>query len=243
VARPLVACTWNLELGRRLDEILRAVRSESDFRDVGVLFLQEASEHGGEDSAAIAAALGPGFLWRQEPVHVLRGAPQANGLVWDSRRVELTEPRAFQLPVSALAGQTRGALTADGVLDGAISLRVISAHLDVIGYEHRSRQLTTVLGAGSAAPRPQLTLIGGDFNTFGVHGVPSWARLRAEVVANGFTELTADVAWTHRHRALRVRQKLDAIFAASQGPLRHRAWALPIDASDHLPVFAEVASG
>lgn len=240
MARTLVACTWNLELGHRLDLILEAVRSQPDFRRAAVLFLQEASRHESDDAAAIAAALGPQFRWRQEQVHILRGAPQGNALVWDSHRLDLSAMRGFQLPTSALAGQSRGALSADGRLDGSTSVRLISAHLDVLGFEHRSRQLGAVLDAARAEPRPQLTLIGGDFNTFGIHGVPSWARLRGEAVARGFTELTANVPWTQRHRALRVRQKLDAIFAATAGGAQHDAWAMPIDASDHLPVFAEI---
>ena len=33
---------------------------------------------------------------------------------------------------------------------------------------------------------------------------------------------------------------LDAIYAASNVPFRHRAWTVPTHASDHLPVFADI---
>jgi endonuclease/exonuclease/phosphatase family metal-dependent hydrolase len=240
VPRTLVACTWNLELGKQLDRVVEAVGTSADFRRASVLLLQEASVHGVDDAAAIATALGPGYRSRQEQVHTLRGAAQANAIVWDSRRVAIGATRPVGLPVALIAAQPRGALVADGCLDEATTVRFVCAHLDVTGYAHRSRQLAAVLDAANAPPRPQLTLIGGDLNTFGVGGVPSWGRLRDEADAAGFTELTSGIPWTHRHRSLRIRQKLDAIFAAADRRLTHRAWTLPLDASDHLPVFAEV---
>jgi endonuclease/exonuclease/phosphatase family metal-dependent hydrolase len=260
------ACTWNIELGRRLDRVLEATGRLPDFRALDVLLLQEASEHGPRaDAEAIARSLGPTYRWHQQAVHVLRGAVQANALVWDERRVALGGVRAIELPRAPASGapglpapgsgrawrlerallgrlpaQARGALVADGACEG-LPLRICCAHLDVAGYRHRERQLEAVLEAAAAEPRPALTLLAGDLNTFGLRGFPSWGRLRRAACGRGFTDLTEQVPWTtHRHPTLRIRQKLDAIFLASRRPLRHRAWTADLYASDHLPLWAEV---
>jgi endonuclease/exonuclease/phosphatase family metal-dependent hydrolase len=260
------ACTWNIELGRRLERVLEATGGLPDFRALDVMLLQEASEHGRRaDAEAIAESLGPTYRWHQQAVHVLRGSVQANALVWDERRVSLGPVRAVELPRVLAAGahgrpargsgrgwrlerailrrlpaQARGALVADGTCEG-LPLRICCAHLDVAGYRHRERQLDAVLEAASAEPRPALTLLAGDFNTFGLGGYPSWSRLRRSACGRGFADLTEQVPWTtHRHPTLRIRQKLDAIFLASRRPLRHRAWTAELDASDHLPLWAEV---
>jgi endonuclease/exonuclease/phosphatase family metal-dependent hydrolase len=48
-------------------------------------------------------------------------------------------------------------------------------------------------------------------------------------------ELTKTIRRTHW-----TAQKLDAIYAASATPFKHRAWARRLRGSDHLPVFAEI---
>ena len=55
-------CTWNIQLGRRLDAVLKAVRTHPDFARLDLFAVQEASIHDGrEDAAAIAEALGPEY--------------------------------------------------------------------------------------------------------------------------------------------------------------------------------------
>jgi endonuclease/exonuclease/phosphatase (EEP) superfamily protein YafD len=77
-------------------------------------------------------------------------------------------------------------------------------------------------------------------NTYGIAGRPRWTELRRLAEAANFEELTTGVGWTHR--ALGVRQKLDAVFASPRG-LPHRAWRLPLPGSDHIPVLVEMALG
>ena len=38
-------CTWNIQLGLRLDAVLDAVRTRADFKDLDLFCLQEASVH------------------------------------------------------------------------------------------------------------------------------------------------------------------------------------------------------
>jgi endonuclease/exonuclease/phosphatase (EEP) superfamily protein YafD len=74
-------------------------------------------------------------------------------------------------------------------------------------------------------------------NTYGIGGRPRWNELRRLAAAASFEELTTGIGWTHR--ALGVRQKLDAVFAAPSG-LGHRAWRLPLPGSDHVPLLVEL---
>ena len=52
-------CSWNIQLGRRLDAVLDLVSHDPAFKALDVLALQEASIHDGVlDGAAIATTLG-----------------------------------------------------------------------------------------------------------------------------------------------------------------------------------------
>lgn len=208
-----------------------------------LLALQEVSTHAGvEDARAIAEALGPGYRWWQERAQSVRGLDQGNALVWDAERFELAPAGVLDLPapegrlLSRLPPSRRNALVAEGHGDG-LSVRVVCVHLDVLGLTHKHAQLAHVLDDLDGRPRVELTLLAGDLNTYGMAGAVRWTRLRARAWERGFAEVSRGVRWTHR--AARVRQKLDAVFAAPRG-VRHRAWTVPTAASDHLPVLVEL---
>ena len=239
----LRVATWNVELGRRLDLVLEGL---ARLPHLDLLALQELSVHDGRpDAEAIAERLGPGYRSAQFTAQRVKGAEQANGLVWDGGRLSLESLHSLGLPTPAgrvmrrLPETRRSALVAEGCA-GALRLRLHVVHLDVLGVAHKQAQLERVLADAAARPAPDLALVLGDLNTYGLAGRPSWQRLRRLAAEAGFEELTAGVGWTHR--ALGVRQKLDAIFASPPG-WRHRAWREPLPGSDHLPVLAELAAG
>jgi endonuclease/exonuclease/phosphatase family metal-dependent hydrolase len=245
----LTLCSWNLQLGRRLERVLETV---DGWRGLDVIALQEVSERGGAaDSSRVAETLGPDYDFHQAAVQQVRGRVQANALVWNRDRLLGGCVEGFWLPSMAVAGlptwerrllrrlreQARGSVFVEGVLDGD-AVRVYSVHLDVFGFAHRVRQLQAVLEHACRASPAALTVVAGDLNTFGLSVLPGWRRLRQTAAEAGFEDVTADVRWTHR--AGWVRQKLDAVLVHSRVSLRHRAWTLPTAASDHLPVFAEL---
>lgn len=83
-------CTWNIQLGRRLQAVLDVVRTNQDFRGLDLLALQQASIHGGrEDAAAIAEALGAEYAWFQATAQMLRGRDQGNALIWRPNHKDL----------------------------------------------------------------------------------------------------------------------------------------------------------
>ena len=232
--------TWNVAYGHKLPVVLESVRALPE-RDI--ISLQELSIHDGRiDAQSIASRLGGSWRFEQVTAQVVAGRTQANGILWDARRMELESLDTIDLPtpsgrvMRALPPQRRNAVVANLHM-GALRLRFYAVHLDVFGITHKHAQLARILDDASGWATADLMLIAGDMNTYGIGGRPRWAELRRLAAAARFEEVTTGIGWTHR--ALGVRQKLDAVFAAPQG-LRHRAWRLPLPGSDHVPVLVDL---
>ena len=238
-------CTWNIQLGRRLDAVLDAVTTHADFAGVDMLAIQEASVHDGrQDAEAIAEALGPEYRHFQATAQMLRGRDQGNALIWRKAGFAPATPqvvtlsstaggpfsRAERTLLRAVPPQRRIAIRAESP-----ALRVYVVHLDVIGFTHKLEQFRAVVRDMAAQPAVPLTLVAGDLNTFGVPRLQMWRRIRATSRSAGLVELTRNIRRTHW-----TAQKLDAIYARAEGTYKHRAWVLKVRASDHLPVFADI---
>ena len=242
-------CTWNIQLGRRLDRVLDAIRSQPDFATLDLMALQEASVYDARnDAEAVAAALGPGYQSFQATAQVRGGRSQANALIWRRGlfepgrtpevvplpgRGEVQVRRAERTILRAAPPQDRMALCVE-----SDALRVYVLHLDVVGFTHKLEQFKTVVThMAERAPVP-LEIVAGDLNTFGPVRVQAWRRLAAAARSAGLVNVTAGIRRTHW-----TGQKLDAIYARSSAPVSCRAWTLKVSASDHLPVFAEINPG
>jgi endonuclease/exonuclease/phosphatase family metal-dependent hydrolase len=237
-----------------LEAILDHAANHEDFRDIDLIALQEASVHDGiEDSAVIAARLGPHYRHAQVETHVLMGQVQANALIWNSRRVrildrdELLLPKRVENPLSrtertllsVLPLQQRMCLVFDCWVGGAV-VRLYVAHLDVFGYHHKLEQFRRILSDVEQREAAEITILAGDLNTFKMARRPRWTALRGAAEDAGFEDLTTDIKWTHSFRRVGVRQKLDAIFVRCDRPLSYESWSAELDGSDHIPVFAEI---
>jgi endonuclease/exonuclease/phosphatase family metal-dependent hydrolase len=190
--------------------------------------------------------LGSGYNHFQATAQVRRGVEQANALVWrmdafqpgPPHVVSLGNPafakmtRAERTLLKAIAPQRRIAIRAESP-----SLRVYVLHLDVIGFTHKIEQFGAVIADMATRPPVPLTLVAGDLNTFGPPGLQLWRRLAATASTAGLLELTQKIRSTHW-----TSQKLDAIFVRATTPIRYRAWALDLRASDHRAVFVDIQS-
>ena len=238
-------CTWNIQLGLRLDAVLDAVASHPDFASLDLFALQEASVHEGlDDAAVIAQALGGEFRYFQATAQMLRGRDQGNALIWRPGAFDPNPPqvvalsglrpsrirRAERTLLRAIPPQRRIAIRAE-----SSAVRVYVVHLDVLGFTHKLEQFGAVVSDMRSRPLVPLTLLAGDLNTFGVPRLQMWRRIRASARSAGLVELTKRIRRTHW-----TAQKLDAIYARSGTVLKPRAWTLRVRASDHLPVFAEI---
>ncbi|GAC1638332.1 MAG: hypothetical protein NVS9B11_02430 [Candidatus Dormibacteraceae bacterium] len=240
-------CTWNIQLGLKLDAIVHAVRTRPDFKGLDLFCLQEASIHGGRDDAAvITEAMGTGYRHFQATAQLSRGQEQGNALIWRRGAFEPTDPSILSLTNSvlakmprvertllrAIAPQQRIAIRAESP-----AMRVYVVHLDVIGFKHKVEQLRAVITDNAARPRVPLTVVAGDLNTFGPPGLQLWRRLAATTADAGLVDVTRKIGRTHW-----TAQKLDAIFVKS-GVFTSRAWTLDVHASDHHAVFADIEIG
>jgi endonuclease/exonuclease/phosphatase family metal-dependent hydrolase len=237
-------CTWNIQLGFRIDAVVEAVADHPDFENLDLVCLQEASIHRGRhDAAVIAEAMGPGYAHFQATAQLRRGREQANALIWrrndfkpgEPQVVSLANPVPAKLPraermlLRAFAPQQRIAIRAESP-----AMRVYVVHLDMFGFTHKIEQLRAVITDDEARPRVPLTLVAGDLNTFGPPGLQLWRKLAATAAAAGLVDITREIAHTHW-----TAQKLDAIFVRAAA-YTSRAWTLDIRASDHQPVFADI---
>jgi endonuclease/exonuclease/phosphatase family metal-dependent hydrolase len=240
-------CTWNIQLGLKLDAIVDTVRTRQDFKGLDLLCLQEASIHSErKDAAVIAEAMGPGYAHFQATAQIRRSQEQANALIWrqeafepgEPQIVSLTNPVLHTLPrlertlLRAVAPQQRIAIRAESA-----AMRVYVVHLDVIGFAHKIEQLRAVISDNAARPRVPLTLVAGDLNTFGPPRLRLWRTLAATAARAGLIDVTSEVEHTHW-----TSQKLDHILVSAEA-FKSRAWALDVRASDHQPVFADIESG
>ena len=249
-------CTWNLQLGLQLETILEAIKTQDDFANIDLLALQEASIHSDRmDAETIASTLGPDYECFQVTAHFLGKYAQANALVWNNKRFQVSSrdtvilPRVRELKLAraerailcALPEQQRISSVLDGRM-GDESLRIYVAHLDVLGIAHKRQQfLKILLDARARQPKTDATIIAGDLNTFRLtRSRPTWSKLAAAAARDGFEDLTSEIRWTHQFKPVRFRQKLDAIFLRYSQPFKYRSWSLDIPGSDHIPVFAEI---
>jgi endonuclease/exonuclease/phosphatase family metal-dependent hydrolase len=228
-----------------LDRVLESVRTLRDFRDVDLFALQEASVHAGRaDAAEIAASLGGDYDFFQATAQKFRGREQANALIWRRGLFEETPEvvslsdlpnlrlgRVERTLLRAIPPQRRIAIRAESP-----HLRVYVMHLDVVGFAHKLEQFRAILDDMAERPPVPLTLLAGDLNTFGPPRLQLWRRIRRAAHDSGLVELTQHLRRTHW-----TAQKLDAIYAGGSVPPKHRAWTLNVRASDHLPVFVELA--
>lgn len=237
----LRVCTWNINLGVRLDDILEAVSKYRDFAGLDLLALQEASVHGGRpDSVAIASVLGRGYGCHQVAAQTVRGHVQANALIWNRRYVKVEHAEHLQLPRAKSGAQQRNTVIVEGEADKH-SLLAYSVHLDIFGAEHKQAQLTRVLEDGIARRPPDITVVAGDLNLYHLSRWPSWSKLIRAYQNEGFVDAARSIRWTHSMGAIPIRQKLDSILVRSTLDLKLRSWTLPVKGSDHIPLFADLS--
>lgn len=234
--------------------VLDLVKHHRDFQNVDVIALQESStSRQGDDASAIARALGESYTSYQYIYHHLKTRPQANGLVWNTARVQLEAvehyilpnrtqvpiPRAERALLNRFKLQARVNLVGYGTF-ARRSLRVCTAHLDVLGYRFKRQQFRAILDDLQTRPSAELSILAGDFNTIRIGGKPTWDQLKRDAAELGMQAISDEIPWTQAVRALRLRQKLDEIFVASKFPIHSKVWTLDVQGSDHLPIFAEI---
>jgi len=254
MSHTLCFCSWNIQVGTKRAQLLDVIKYHRDFQKIDLIALQETSANShGDDASVIAKTLGESYTSYQYIYNHLKTRPQANGLVWNTARLKFDAVEHHILPdhtqvlvsraeralLNRVKRQARVNLVGHGAFEN-YTLRVCSAHLDVLGYRFKRQQFRAVLDDLGARPPADLTILAGDFNTIRIGGKPTWAQLKRDAAELGLRAISDDIPWTQAVRALRLRQKLDEIFVGSSHPVRSKVWTLDVDGSDHLPIFAEI---
>jgi len=216
-------------LDRRRDpERILAVLREID---ADVIALQEADRRFGDRASVIPRQVLADYTpWQAVPLGMRPDSIGWHGNALLVRRgIEIAE--AAPVPLPAL--EPRGAVRADLLVNGR-RLRVVGMHLDLSGLRRR-HQIAAVLAHidGCAVPCPTVLL--GDFN--------EWARVRGSLATfpPGLWQVLAPGRSFPSRRPLAM---LDRIVASPEwrcGTVGVHHSSLAARASDHLPVFAQLA--
>ncbi len=156
-----------------------------------------------------------------------------NGLGWHGN-ILLAAPRLSVLDAEALdlpALEPRGAVRADFLLDGR-PLRLVSAHLGLIGI-HRRRQADALVAA-AAPDGARATIVMGDFN--------GWGRARYSL--EPLERMLQEAPCGRSFPSTRPLARLDRIYFDGPLELIDSGVVRSADtriASDHLPALAEFA--
>ena len=237
----LRVCTWNINLGVQLDDVLRAVSMHRDFAGLDLFALQEASvHHGHPDGHAIAALLGPDYECHQVTAQTVRRKIQANAMIWNRSRIDVDRLDHIRLAGGrSLHKQRRNSVVVEGECD-RLSVLAYSVHLDIFGATHKREQLLDVMADRPHRRPADLTIVAGDLNLFGLSRWPSWSKLIDAYEAEGFIDAARSIRWTHSLGALPIRQKLDSILVRTPRGMKLRSWTVEVRGSDHIPLFADL---
>lgn len=241
-AGTLRVVTYNVH-GIDGDALYDALAAQRATADADVYVLQEVERRPGEAiSRACVTAERLGRRCVYAPGHELPGGGDLGVALLT--RAPVTDVELVELPyVSTVVRSGRRVALGATLATEAGPLRLYAVHLDNrIGPSDRVRQLAPVLTAARAHQLP--TVIAGDMNTspfeFLGHLVPvptgrQARRLEASVRAAGFATPATEVGATSRFLGMR----LDAIYTRGV-TVTHAEVAGDVDASDHLPLWADV---
>ncbi len=257
-------CTWNINLGEDRDQLIKSMQGPSDFKNLDVMLLQEASVKSMDDAKLIAEKLGKDFVHHQVYVQTptfkwystkrkVKGIPQSSAFIWNKKTFIMKSIDEFLLPpynnkkmspygkaiYHLSSTQQRKCIVIEGMFNGK-SIRIYNVHFDVLGPVTKTKQLEEILRDSTNRSIVDTEILAGDFNTYRFLKRPTWKKLNAITKRDGFIELTSDIRWTFADKKIPIKQKLDAIFIKHKLPLHFNSWALDIIGSDHLPVFANI---
>jgi endonuclease/exonuclease/phosphatase family metal-dependent hydrolase len=222
-ARPLLVASYNIELARRLDGVLRVLGDEPRLGGADILALQEADE---EATERVADRFGFGFVYYASARHPTTGRNFGPALL---SRWPIVEHAKLLLPGR---GRTRGllrvAVRATLLVRGE-RLRCYNLHLstmwEMTPWSQDAQARAVALDAAGAG---EAVLVVGDLNRRGA------ARV---FTSHGFDWITRGVGRTH------LAWSFDHVFARGLAIRERRASAVPaaLAASDHKAVWAELA--
>jgi endonuclease/exonuclease/phosphatase family metal-dependent hydrolase len=221
--------SWNIELGRNLDQAADELRTIEPLADADIVLLQEMDDEG---TAFLAGELAMDHHYDSPAPHPLTGKPFGNAIL---SRWPLLEAAEVRFPHRArVQGQLRGATKAVVDLQGT-HVTGYSVHIETVlmGTRRRSAQVRTLGSDAGRTPAPHM-VIGGDFNAATARSRRAFDAALGEA---GLLRATNDERGTFERFGRSF--ALDHIYTRGLRVLASGVAAEP-GASDHQPVWAEL---
>lgn len=259
VPAALKVVTWNVEYGRDSARVLRQLATDPDLADADVLLLTEVPRHDPDSrpprinmARDLARALRMNYVlapqWDRHR-EVPGGGEHCTAIlakypIGNVAHIRFTPAYDHYGKLDRIGG--RHALGADLLIAGE-RIRFYAVHLATRdnGFD-REKQLREVLADATAPTRPARQVIGGDFNTWTCNPMrqdctvpPSAEPAVRAIVAAGWQDATPDFKSFTQLGVGFFPQRLDWIFTRGL-PALPGGRAVPTQASDHLPLFAQL---
>lgn len=221
--------SYNIKLGRRIDEAIGEFRTLPELRDADIVLLQEMDPAGVE---AFAESLEYDYVYYPTMVHAKHGRDFGNAVL---SKWCILDRRKILLPYEDPVRKARRALTVAVLAVGKHEVWVASTHTETawLSLEKRFAQVDSLVKSlvGDAV----YVVIGGDFNTDSYRSV----EIMEEIFAGaGFDRATSGVGSTVEVDPIGIfRLEMDHIF--SRGFQVESAGKVDdARASDHKPIWA-----
>ncbi len=220
--------SWNIELGRNIEQAAADIQASEHLRSPDVLLVQEMAPRSVAD---LADRLGVDFRFVAPANHPKTGMPFGNAVLspWPmSDVVETPMPHT-----AVVMGQQRSVASAVVEVDG-VAVVAHSVHLETVllAIRRRVAQVRSVAGATGEHSHP--SIIGGDFNAASARSLRNFDSPLHSV---GFDRVT-DASMTSFRRFGRD-FALDHLYVRGFTP-RAVGVETTSTASDHQPVWAEL---
>lgn len=220
--------SWNIELGRNIEQAADDIQHSEHLRDPDVLLVQEMAPH---TVADLADRLCLDFRFAAAASHPKTGTPFGNAILSSWPMSDVIET---PMPYTAtVMGQKRSAASA--VLDvNGVEVVAFSVHLETVllATRHRVAQVRSVAEVTNFHSHP--CIIGGDFNTASAR---SLRNFDAPLHSVGFERVTDS--------SMKSFRRFGRDFALDHLYVRDlTAQSVGVEmsstASDHQPVWAEL---
>lgn len=221
--------SYNIKLGRRIEEAIGEFRTFPDLTDADIVLLQEMDPAGVE---IFAESLEYDYVYYPTMVHVKHGRDFGNAVL---SKWCILDRRKVPLPYEDPVRRARRALTVAVLAVGEHEVWVASTHTETawLSLERRVSQVDSLVR--SMVGEAPYAVIGGDFNTDSARSV---GIMEGVFTRAGFERATSGVGPTVEVDPLGIfRLEMDHIFSRGFDVI-DAGKVDDVGASDHKPVWA-----
>ncbi len=221
--------SWNIEMGRGVDEAASHLTANTDLRDADIVLLQEMDP---VSTRELADLIGMDSRYTAAAAHTRTGLPFGNAVLsrWPmSAAVEVPLPH-----VARIQGQPRSATATTVEVDGRPIL-TYSVHLETVLLRlHRRVHQVRTVASHAETPSTVPVVVGGDFNSASQRSRRAFDH---QMGVAGMTRVSSHQATTFERFGRSF--TLDHLYARGLRATRTGVVG-NVTASDHLPIWSHL---